>query len=979
MDSEKSTTDIKNNWEIVWETFHRLRDSSPSERAILLKSLSPELSRELQELLAADENSGEALENLVSDELHFLQEPFEPEPPTVASGELLAGRFEIRSQIGKGGMGAVYEAFDRELGTTLALKIMHGDLALDASARDRFHREINLARQITHPHACRIFDIFRHEEMLFLTMELLPGETLREKIRRDGRMSPSDAMPIVLHISQALSAIHHSGIVHRDLKSSNIILVPQEAGFRTVVTDFGLAISLPGKGSLHVTEVGQVLGTPQFMAPEQLTRGTITPATDVYAFGLVMYEMVTGELPLAGESSLTIAAKRISEDAPSPRQLVPDLDRNWERTILRCLERNPKHRFQKASEVAEALKGNSITTRIPVLASRHRTLQVVRVSILLVLLLLALIFWRNYPFSKEGSRKDMVTRRLWTGATGTPPGILSTDGKILIDVDWQTADLAAIELATGEKQLLTKSGIYFFPYDFSSYPNITSLSPNGKEVAYSSTHVWDPGCDLKTVHVSGSEPHTLYSSREVCPDPADWSSDGKKILSLFRNKNGSAQIALVSTENGSVRPLKSLNSADVHKISLSPNGQYAAYDFPQGENSANHDVFLLALKDGSETRLVAHMANDYVLGWSPDGKKVLFASDRSGTYDAWILNADEGTQKIPELVRKDIGQIFPLKISADGSFYYSHLLTSYDLYTATFDPSKTTNSIHASKFLNGVVGSNANADFSPDGKELIFNTVRNPISSRWSQSAPMILKILSLETNAEREFASHLKTAFGKTRWSRDGRSILSLGDDGIHGGGLYLIDLESGSTDLVVRNPENNFVRQFQWAADSRAFYYMMNKGGVILAQDISTGRQEKIYSGAADFDVSRDGKWLAIIANDLRKGDTFLKIVAATGGEPKEILQIKMPEWIPTLAWTPDGNLLFAKGRRDLIDDPYHIYKISRNGGPPLELGIVPESVYNLRIHPDGQRIVVGASTDTSELWVMEDFLPKPSSLTR
>ncbi len=296
--------------------------------------------------------------------------------PGLDLGLVLAERFKIARFIARGGMGEVYEALDLELGEPVALKTIRPDIAEDPMALARFKREIQLARRVTHPNVSRMFDIFRHrwpevpegeaEDLTFLTMELLAGETLHERLRRDGPMAPRDALGIVEQITAALGAAHAASVVHRDFKSANVMLVPGKGPndpVRAVVTDFGLAHGGAGGGSMAMTQltnVGDALGTPDYMAPEQVTGGTITEAADIYAFGIVMYEMVTGHLPFASDSPLTTAVKRLSEAPPSPRLHVADLDPKWDAAILRCLERDPADRFSSASEVLKALAGEDV-------------------------------------------------------------------------------------------------------------------------------------------------------------------------------------------------------------------------------------------------------------------------------------------------------------------------------------------------------------------------------------------------------------------------------------------------------------------------------------------------------------------------------------------------------------------------------------------------------------------------------------------
>jgi Tol biopolymer transport system component len=951
------------DWEKLWETFHKIREADPSARAAYLNNIEssdPGLFHKVKELLSADEKSGQMFEELVAHEFHLLEES---DTFPAESEKLLAGRFRILRQLGKGGMGTVYEAMDEELGINVALKMMRTDLALDPAARERFHREINMARQITHPNACRIFDLFRHEDLLFLTMELLAGETLHEKIRRDGPFSPNTAISIVLQVSQALLAIHNSGIIHRDFKSSNILLVPHAEGLRAVVTDFGLATTLPGKGSLHVTETGQVFGTPEFMAPEQLKRESLTRATDVYALGLVLYEMLTGKLPLEGESPLTIAARRISEEAPTPRKLIPDLDRKWERVILRCLERNPRHRFQDASEVAAALQGESLTNRIPVLPRRHRARLLSGLLILLIGIFAGLHFWIQGTGSS--TRSDMVVKRLWTGATGLPAGVLSTNGKTLIDIDWQTADVMAIDLSTGKKRPLSNSGVYFMPREYVSYPLTTALSNQGKHVAYSvqyATGRWD----LKIVKIDGSQTRTIYSSKESVVEPNTWSPDDNHILALMKHNNETSQICLFSAQDGSIRVLKTLDSLNVRKMSFSPDSRYIVYDY-QAKDSTNYDVFVLSMKSGEETQLVSHPANDYVLGWVAGADQIVFASDRSGSHDAWLVHVVDGKpQGAPELTRKDIGQIYPLKLTAEGSLYYAHLLTSADIYLAS--PKEKT----AVKLSHGVPGSNRFAQFSPDGESLLFQTVINPVATRWAYTPVTVLRIVSMETNQETSLSDKIKFAGGLPRWSHEGRSILTDLSVGSEGAGLYKINMESGESTRVIAHSGTDWISQFYWSADDSAVFYLLDNRRTIWLRDLASKTDKQIYEGATNFTVSRDGLWLAVTSMNIKTGKTDLLILPATGGKARKILTLNMPEFIPDLTWTPDGReILFARGRRDLIDQPHKLWSISIHGGKPKDVGISTEYVHSLSFAPDGRRIAISTSTDTSEVWVMENFL--------
>ena len=307
--------------------------------------------------------------------------PRAPGTPVFRTGDMVAFRFRIVRYLAKGGMGELYEAEDLELRERIALKTILSDIAADERAIALFKREVHLARQVTHPNVCRIYDVFRHQsaaagdrpagEVVVLAMELLHGETLADKLRRDGRLSPAEILPLVRQMAVGLTAAHRVGVVHRDFKSHNVMLVKAtraEEEMRAVVTDFGLAWRSTQDEStslsMSLSAENKISGTPAYMAPEQLEGGPVTPATDVYALGVVLYEMVTGALPFVGETPLKMAIKRLHVPPPSPRVHVADLEPRWETTILRCLARRPEERFARAGDVVSALEGERVESGV---------------------------------------------------------------------------------------------------------------------------------------------------------------------------------------------------------------------------------------------------------------------------------------------------------------------------------------------------------------------------------------------------------------------------------------------------------------------------------------------------------------------------------------------------------------------------------------------------------------------------------------
>ncbi len=282
--------------------------------------------------------------------------------PTFSPDQLLAGRYRVERFLARGGMGEVYQVLDQELGESVALKTILPRSAGDPVTLDRFRREIQIARQVSHRNVCRIFDLGRHvgpdgEEVVFLTMELLEGVSLRARLR-DGVMTPEDAFDVVEQLAAGLGAAHRKGIVHRDLKPSNVFLVPEGKETRVVIADFGLArLQVKDESQLTVTGTGEILGTPAYMSPEQIEGKSATTASDIYSLGLVMYEMLTGASAFEGESAFQIALNKLRDAPTSPSMRSSAIPPRWDRTILRCLEKEVEDRFARVDDIPAVLAG----------------------------------------------------------------------------------------------------------------------------------------------------------------------------------------------------------------------------------------------------------------------------------------------------------------------------------------------------------------------------------------------------------------------------------------------------------------------------------------------------------------------------------------------------------------------------------------------------------------------------------------------
>ena len=331
--------------------------------------------------------------------------PPEPRPARFRPGEVLLDRFRIVRLLGKGGMGEVFEAEDLQLGR-IALKTVRPDIYSSSQALERFRHEVQLARKVSGPQVCRIHELFllpaagTRPATAFLTMEYLEGQTLSSRLTLSGPFSRAEALPLALDICAGLQLIHQQGIVHRDLKCANIMLCERDGHLRAVLMDFGLAFDVlrDSRAAQDSTVTGTstasahavMAGTPAYMAPEQFEGKPISAATDIYALGVVLYELLTARQPFASETPVGAALRRALPPPPAS-SVQHKLPRHWDHVIERCLEFDPERRYRSASEVAAALRASPL--RLQNLRRDRPRLMLAAVALLLLLTFWGLLAW----------------------------------------------------------------------------------------------------------------------------------------------------------------------------------------------------------------------------------------------------------------------------------------------------------------------------------------------------------------------------------------------------------------------------------------------------------------------------------------------------------------------------------------------------------------------------------------------------------
>ena len=613
-------------------------------------------------------------------------------------------------------------------------------------------------------------------------------------------------------------------------------------------------------------------------------------------------------------------------------------------------------------------------------------------------LLLMILSWLALSLVTAQEPAKVAPKHYKVAAAEAPNPRITPDGRYryYMEEDGEGNDhLFLRDLTTGETRRLTKGP---------GWTEDAIMSPDGRQIAY----VWfqDQLVEIRIVGIDGSEPRVRYSNGDV---PLllvhEWSPDGEYVAATIFQKDRTSQLVLVSVADASVRVLrtqvlKTLNySNQWHKMSFSPDGRFVAYDLtPQG-GWHPRDILAIPVEGGPEIPLVQHQANDLLLGWTPDGRGVLFASDRSGQWDLWDIEVSDGQPRgSPEMVKPNFGSFIDglwfssLGFTRDGSYYYRVSVQEIELYLATLDPAN--NSLRAPTKLASHTGERISPDWSRDGRYLAYAW------GRGTAYDPFILGIRSDQTGEERELRLDGLIRHGghgfDPRWSPDGRFILADARERDYAGplmdsqGLYRIDVQTGSvTPLVQTTAAIAGIDSPVWSPDGRVIFERRPPDGPaprIVTRDLETGEEKELYRAVppaqvhhwptSNTAVSPNGQRLAFVWTDAKNVGraTALMVLPTAGGEPRELLRAQEPAVISVPAWTPDSRHLIYARTVQGEKRKFELWRISAEGGEPQNLGLLMEGLepYGLSVHPDGKRIAFTAGTEREEVWVLQDFLP-------
>jgi Tol biopolymer transport system component len=542
-----------------------------------------------------------------------------------------------------------------------------------------------------------------------------------------------------------------------------------------------------------------------------------------------------------------------------------------------------------------------------------------------------------------GGAGGLVTRRVLTDASVVGE-VLTADGKYISHIDRDTGDVVQFEVASGQRSRITNRGPWSETENNYQYK---AFSRDGKQIAYNSyAKDWVP--QLRIRNLDGSGLRTLYSEKDSVVYPFDWSPDAGSILASRGN-----ELTLISTADGSVRVLRSIASpwGMFQRASFSPDGRFVAFSLVREGSPPHGDVFLMTADGRNEVVVAGHPAEDRLLGWTPDGKSLVFLSDRSGTWDIWTVHITGGKQQgEPELLKKDFGYHVPelLGFAPDGSLYYKTHTALGGLYYGAVDLETGKVLVPPAPVTTRYTGPQNFVTWSPDGRNLAYVSIRGSLGP-----GNNILTIRSAATGEERLLSPRLRGVH-QISWAPDGRSVIAYGITETETA-IFRIDAETGeNTRLAGRGLFP------QLCPDGKTLVFMGD--AVIRKRNLDTGEESVVVKAEMQYALSPDGREVVF------QMDGAVKTVSLNGGEPRELFRgLAQRYW---LRWTGDGRYIIVQAVGTASSE---IWRVPAQGGTPLKLDLSVPKMWSFALHPDNRRFAFSVVEEVKrELWVLENFLP-------
>jgi len=865
------------------------------------------------------------------------------------------GVYEIVAALGAGGMGEVYRATDTKLGRQVAVKVLPEALAADPERVARFEREARALAALNHQHIAALYGFDRADAHHFLVMELVEGETLADRVAR-GPIAPADAIPIAVHIAEALEAAHEKGIVHRDLKPANVKITPDE---RVKVLDFGLAKAMEPSGlasgsgpgvtqsptlSLMATQAGLILGTAAYMSPEQAKGLPADQRSDIFSFGVVLYEMLTGRQPFRGETAAEVLASvmiREADVATLPGTVHPRLHD----LIKRCLQKNPKQRWQHIGDVRSELETIAASPHVTVAAPHaavprplwKRSIAPI-VSALVVGALAAAAAWMLKP-----SPRAMVARfpivlpenQQFTN-TGRQVVAISPDGTNIVYVANQrlylrpTSDLEARPIPGTE----THSGVL--------HP---AFAPDGQSIAF-----WaQADSTIKRIALSGGAPVTVC--QVAAPYGLTWDAGG-----ILFGQSGRGIMRVAANGGKPELVIATKDDEQAHGPQMLPDGRTVLFTLAVGTTPDRWDkahIVVQSLKTGERKTLVEGGSDARYL---PTGhivyalSGVLFAIP----FDAGRLQVSGGPVPVIEGVRRSGGATTGtshFSVSTNGSIVYvpgpaTTSTTQVDI--AMFD--RKNGAVEPLKLPPAAYET---PRVSPDGRQIAFGTNDGKEAIVWIYDLAGTTSMRRLTFGGRNRFPI----------WSADGQHVAFQSD---RDGDLAIFWQRAdgtGTAERLTRAEQGTAHTPDSWARSGDRFFYDVTKGNVVSLWAFSmSGRkaerfdavESSVLTGAV---LSPDGRWIAYASRESgRSAVVYVQPFPATGAK-YQISPNAEDGHHPV--WSPDGAELFfvpGPGRfsvSTVTTKPSFVF--STPAAAPRQFLInSPAVVRTYDLVPDGKRFV-------------------------
>ena len=877
--------------------------------------------------------------------------------------------FEIIEKIGEGGMGAVYKARDLKLDRMAAIKVLPAGAMAGAERQARFEREAKTASALNHPHIVTIYEIDSAADTTFIAMEFVEGKTLDRAIPQKGLRS-GEALAYAVQIADALAAAHGAGVIHRDIKPANIMVTAKGS---VKVLDFGLAkVAEPGfqpradeaqpTVSMHqpVSEEGTIAGTVAYMSPEQAEGKKIDARSDIFSFGVLLYEMLTGRRPFCGDTRVSTMAAILNQEPKPAREIVEGLPAELDRVLARCLRKDPARRFQTMADLKvalEELKDESDSGRLGTAAAdaraRRRPRAAWMTAAAVAVLGAAGLVWRfGQPSAKPEAPLKIVPLTTYPGSELDPA--LSPDAtQVAFAWNGDNRDTFHIYVKIvedgGPPLRLTNNA------ESDRYP---AWSPNGRYIAFmraGEVYMVSPlGGGERRVCVLQTPGNSRGSVGGV--SNLSWSSDSKWIA--FSDRATPAEpfrIIAVSPETGERRPMSDpAGSFGDFVPQFSPDGRWLA--FVRSKVQSAEALFLMPAEGGSAQRVTPEEHNLSGIAWTPDSRELVFASNRRGAWSLWRIARDAAAGTEPKPVTGAVGDpgepaIGQLGANKAWRMIYASLSADTDVWRVDLPKGDQDTRLIAS------TRSESAARYSPDGRRIAFSSDRSGFYEIWTCDAD--------GRNAAQ--VTFTGVFAGTPKWSPDGRLIVY---DGLIGGNrdIYEVPAEGGAPRRMTTEPSEESRPSF--SHDGRWIYFMSDRSGTrqVWKMPAQGGAAVQITKqGGLEPMESPDGKLLYYIRERSAPG---LRSVPVEGGEETPVIDsARLGAW----AMTGEG-IYFAEYVQQPKGGklPLKFYSFqTRQAVQTGELEFSYQGTTPISISPDGRHMLLTrVNRRDADLFVMDNF---------